>query len=414
MITASRAISLWFNTGAPVTGVEAYEEGNPVDRNIYLTLYVVAGIILIQRRVRLGEFIAENPWLSIYLLFCGFGILWSDYLLVSFKRYIKEIGNILIALVVLTEPRPYEAITTMVRRFAYILIPLSIVLYKYFPSLGRVYHRYSGEMHITGVTANKNNLGALCMICGIIMFAILYQSWRENKSLIDKKNRNDLIVFIMTLWLLIQSRSSTSLACFIIGVSLYWMLGTFAIKKRLKSLSTIFILSCVAILFLNNIIDIAGIAISGFGKDETLTGRTELWSYLITKSENPLIGVGYDSYWLGRRIQQLWDMYWWHPTQSHNGYIEIYINIGLIGLFMMIGVLISTLRSTINKLLYDFEFGRIIMSLLIIIVFYNMTETAYKAGHFMYFVFVLAVIKSKQSTFESDYKVMNISLSSQN
>jgi O-antigen ligase len=414
MITASRAISLWFNTGAPVTGVEAYEEGNPVDRNIYLTLYVVAGIILIQRRVRLGEFIAENPWLSIYLLFCGFGIFWSDYLLVSFKRYIKEIGNILIALVVLTEPRPYEAITTMVRRFAYILIPLSIVLYKYFPSLGRVYHRYSGEMHITGVTANKNNLGALCMICGIIMFAILYQSWRENKSLIDKKNRNDLIVFIMTLWLLIQSRSSTSLACFIIGVSLYWMLGTFAIKKRLKSLSTIFILSCVAILFLNNIIDIAGIAISGFGKDETLTGRTELWSYLITKSENPLIGVGYDSYWLGRRIQQLWDMYWWHPTQSHNGYIEIYINIGLIGLFMMIGVLISTLRSTINKLLYDFEFGRIIMSLLIIIVFYNMTETAYKAGHFMYFVFVLAVIKSKQSTFESDYKVMNISLSSQN
>ena len=53
------------------------------------------------------------------------------------KRWIKDLGNPIMALVILTERRPYEALGITLRRLSFLLLPLSVVFVRYFPELGR-------------------------------------------------------------------------------------------------------------------------------------------------------------------------------------------------------------------------------------------------------------------------------------
>ena len=46
-------------------------------------------------------------------------IAWTDEPFVLFKRWIKDLGNPIMALVILTEQRPYEAVGAILRRLGF-------------------------------------------------------------------------------------------------------------------------------------------------------------------------------------------------------------------------------------------------------------------------------------------------------
>jgi len=148
-IMGSRMLSQWF-TSSPDRGIDAYTDGSPIDRNIFLFLIVAAAIAVFQRRNRLAGLISRNAALCMFLVYCGISIAWSDFPTVSIKRYVKDLGDVLMVLVILTEASPVEAISSVVKRCAYTLIPMSIVLYKYYPGIGRVYDRWNGKVIVTG------------------------------------------------------------------------------------------------------------------------------------------------------------------------------------------------------------------------------------------------------------------------
>ena len=87
------------------------------------------------------------------------------------------------------------------------------------------------------------------------------------------------------------------------------------------------------------------------GRDATFTGRTGLWETLLQEPINPLIGVGYASFWLGERLERFWAMYPTSPPiEAHNGYLEVYLNLGLIGVCLLAGVLWRGLRTTRSRM----------------------------------------------------------------
>src|SRR4030095_14991903 len=149
LIIGSRPISLWFNLGAPIT---AESEGSPLDSSIYLLLIIAACLVLSKREISWSEFLGRNQILIVLFLYIGLSVLWTDDPFVSFKRLIKLVGMPVMALVVLTERDPVTAIKTLARRCAYVLIPLSLILNKYFFSLAVRFDSWSGAMEITGVT----------------------------------------------------------------------------------------------------------------------------------------------------------------------------------------------------------------------------------------------------------------------
>ena len=126
--------------------------------------------------------------------------------------------------------------------------------------------------------------------------------------------------------------------------------------------------------------------------ESTLAGRAELWQELLAMHTNPIIGVGFESFWLGDRLATLAENHWWHPTEAHNGYLETYLSMGIVGLVIVLGLIIATFRKARSELLRNFEFGSLRLGLLITIVLYNWTEAAFKGLSLLWFVFYIIAI----------------------
>lgn len=394
MIVGSRMISLWLNYNRHTEAQAVYLEGSSLDRNIFFVLMVVGFLILMRRRINISKIVQNNIWLFLFLLYCGISIIWSDFPVVSFKRYLKNIGNLIMILIVLTDPAPVEAIKRMVRRCAYVLIPLSIMLYKYYPLLGRGYHSGTGALMVTGVTNNKNSLGVLCLVCGLFLIWSLLREWRNKTGKLNKFF--DIIILSMIVWLIVMADSATSLACFILGIGVLTLIERPIIKRNVKSIGFYTLLFICAFMIIQSLFDITGMVIASLGRDTTLTGRTELWDDILAMHTNPFIGVGYGSFWLGDKRDVLWGKYWWRPTEAHNGYIEIYLEVGLIGLFILGCVIVSVFKNISKSLITQFEYGRLRIALLAVIVFYNITESAFRVDLLMYFIFLLVSINVKR------------------
>src|SRR5215469_709815 len=119
------------------TATQALEEGNPLDRTIFSLLIVAAIAILSSRSFRWRNFFAQNSALTLLLAFALLSVAWSDFPLATFKKWFRDAGVYMVVLVVLSDPRPLEAVRTVLRRLCYLVVPLSIVLIKYYPYLGK-------------------------------------------------------------------------------------------------------------------------------------------------------------------------------------------------------------------------------------------------------------------------------------
>lgn len=138
------------------------------------------------------------------------------------------------------------------------------------------------------------------------------------------------------------------------------------------------------------------VVVEVLGRNMTLTDRAYLWQDLLGIGTNPVIGTGYDSFWLGQRLDILWAKYRWQPNESHNGYLETYLELGLLGLLLLGGCIIAIVRNIEKTLHYDFELGKVRMAFLIIVLLYNCTEVAFKGVTLMWLMFLLMAVDARQ------------------
>src|SRR5271157_4941540 len=93
---ASRYPSDWLQLGGPVAlTAGSYTEGNPVNAAAFFLLIAAGAFVLSRRKIDWGQLLAKNKLIWLYLLYCLVSISWADYSLVSFKRWIKELGNLI-------------------------------------------------------------------------------------------------------------------------------------------------------------------------------------------------------------------------------------------------------------------------------------------------------------------------------
>lgn len=392
-IIGTRYISQWFNMGGALKTPDEYLDGSPVDRAVFLVLYAAALYVLLQRRISIRNFMSHNAWLSVFLIYCMISTVWSDYPSTALKRWTKVVEHVVMVLVVLSERNTTQAIDALFRRFAYFCLPLSVLFLKYFPELGRSFDQWTGRAINTGVTMDKNALGHICVLTGVYFIATFV-------SKKDKQSNNscakvwflDGLMFFFCIWLLSIADAKTSLVCFCIGAVLVVALTTSNLRNNPKRLTYYLVAGIVAIVVFQSGYDIRDTVIQGLNRDSTLTDRTEVWADVLAMENNPIIGTGFESFWLGTRAQALWDKYWWQPNQAHNGYIETYINLGIIGLILLSVMIVTGYIKAQKSFMIDPYYSRIRFGLLLPIVIFNYTDATFKALHILYFVFFLIVI----------------------
>lgn len=143
--------------------------------------------------------------------------------------------------------------------------------------------------------------------------------------------------------MLLLSRSKTSLVIFIVLVILLPFFNALRWNSGLKVhffMIVVILSGGIATWFIN----IQEGVLTSLGRDSTLTGRLPLWSTLVDASQDrPWLGFGYNAFWLGWQgdgSSSVWSMHPWHPNHAHNAFLDLYLNLGLIGLTVfMLGFL---------------------------------------------------------------------------
>ena len=295
------------------------------------------------------------------------------------------------ALIVLTEPNPKEAVIRLMKRCAYVVVPVSILFIKYYPELGRAFEPWSGLGINTGITTDKNALGADCLILGFFFFWYLLQTWKTERG---TRRRNELWLiagFLIGIWWLFsQAHSATSLTSLFIGALVIVFVGIRSIDKRFIG---IYMLAALVLLIIAELtFGISGRFSEGLGRGSGLSGRTTLWTALLKLDTNPILGTGFESFWLGKRPEQLKGVFYFIPNQAHNGYLETYLTLGLIGVFLLLGLFVATFRKIRIELFRNFEWGRYRLGFLAAVILYNWTEAAFKTLNPIWFVFYLIAL----------------------
>jgi exopolysaccharide production protein ExoQ len=397
LIPASRLPSEWLLGGAILSG--DLQEGSPLDRNIFLALMVLGALVVTTRSVSWRSFTISNVTVVLFFLFTLASIFWSDFPLVALKRWHKILGHVIMALVVLTDREPNRSFTALLRRCSYLLLPVSVLFIKYYPALGRGFDPWTGAAQDWGVTTNKNSLGNLCFIMGIFFLAMMFVA-PKGKRIVTGLDRYIGIVFLgMSGWLLVRAQSSTCLVSTVIGACVILGLRSTTIRRHFSSL---LVTGCVIVGLLLAFTDIKDVFIESLGEDTTLTGRTELWQDLRAVEINPLVGVGFESFWLGDRLERFWQKYWWHPNQAHNGYLETYVNLGLIGLLLQCSMMLSGYMKARRQTLIEFStphddirlgLAEFRLAFLLGLTAFNLTDATFKAVHPSFFLFFLVSLE---------------------
>jgi O-antigen ligase len=390
----SRSLAQWLGMDATsdeaANLASAYLEGNPVDRILLIVLEVIALIVVINRGRRVGPILRRNWVIGLFFFYAALSMAWSDYPFLTLKHWIKGIGDVLMVLIVLTEANVAGAVKNLVTRLGFVLLPLSLLLLYYYPSLGRT-HTMDWTPEPVGVATQKNGLGVLCDFIGLAFFWRFRSAYNDRK---DPNRRRRLLalgaVLATNLWLLRMCNSMTSI-CALSMASGVMFLSTRPAFRRKPALVHLLIVAVLVFVTYALFFQSSGGLVQGLGRDPSLSGRSVGWSVFLSIPNNWLVGAGYESFWAGSRLLKIWDLSnGVKISEAHNGYIEMLLTLGWVGV-VLLGVLIATgYRNVIGAYRSDPDIGSLRIAYFLATIVTGFTEAAFRMMSPPWIVFLLA------------------------
>jgi O-antigen ligase len=390
LIAGSRNVGEWLQMGGPSEGGDAYLDGNPLDRNLLAIFIAIGVVILIQRRRKVGVLLRANAPILLYFAYCLVSLLWSDFPFVGFKRWIRALGDVAMVLIVLTDRDWLLARKRLFAWAAFLLLPISVLLIRYYSELGRTYSIFDGQVYWTGVTTNKNELGMICMIFGLASLSRVLDVFRGREGTGKMKVLAAHGVIVVTaIWLIHMANSATALACFMIGSCL--LLFTTLPLMRRPVLVHVLVAALLGVAVSALFLGVGTGMVQDLGRNSTLTGRTDMWRHALQLVENPMVGAGYESFWVGPRLEKM------RPVapgvnQAHNGYLEVYLNLGWVGVTMLAIVIVTGYRNVIAAYRRDPDPARLRLAYFVVALSYAFTESAFKFRHPVWISFLIAIM----------------------
>jgi exopolysaccharide production protein ExoQ len=399
-IIGSRPLSVWLGSSAYVAGDSAIE-GSPIDAAFFAVLLVAGLCVLVHPARRTSTFLNANfpiPIL-IYFVFCLVSVSWSDYHGPALKKWVKAVGDLVMILIVLTDEQPVAALRRLFSRTSFILLPISLLYIKYYPNVGRQYDSWTGAQMAVGVTLDKNLLGVITFVLTLGALWRLLELLRSDKHAPDR--RRHLLaqgtILVVGVSLLIDANSVTSIVSFSLGVIMVLLTSRQFMRRRPAAVHVLVLLTALAAVSIK-LLGVGANAAHALGRNPNLTGRTEIWAAVIPMASNPLVGAGFESFWLNPGIRErLMVMFQGLPlNEAHNGYIEVYLNLGWIGLGLIGVVLIDGYRRSVKAFRREPALGGLLLAYVLAGITYSITEAGFRMMQPNWIFLLLAIIEASR------------------
>jgi exopolysaccharide production protein ExoQ len=398
-IVGSRPVSSWFGMeGRSSRILDATLDGSPVDAAVFTTLLAIGLMVLLYRKKKTSAYLALSGPIIVYFLFCLISVTWSPFHEPAFKRWTKAVGDLVMVLIILTDAQPVAALRRLYSRVGFILFPFSIFMIRY-TDTGHGYD-VDGTPEIVGLTTNKNSLG---LIVFVISLGVL---WNLRWILIHKdepRRGQRLVAQIMVLGfgiaLMQMAHSATSVLCFILGAGVMFATSLDFVRKRPGRVLALS-LGVVLIGGLSLLFGVGSAVSESLGRGGGLSGRTDIWACSIAAPGNPAIGTGFESFWNAHalavnhclQLRGFRDLS--NLNSAHDGYLQIYLDLGWVGVGLMVLILISGYRYASGAFHHNPEFAGLMLACIATATFYSVTEAGFRIMTPTWIFLLLGVIGS--------------------
>src|SRR4029077_8594195 len=202
-------------------------------------------------------------------------------------------------------------------------------------------------------------------------------------------------ILAMIMWLLGQCNSAAAITGLISAGSVMWLASRPLRKPAVVHWSVVAVLGlAVTALFF----DSGGGMVEALGKDPTLTGRTQIWRLLLGLHTNPWIGTGFESFWLGPRLEKMYAALPNLPINTaHNGYLEVYLNLGWIGICFIALLLVTGYTRIIAGIRRNSQTASLFLGFFLCTLFYSFTEAAFRLMSVAWVFLLLAIVAGSQA-----------------
>lgn len=340
-------IALSWNGANPEVAVEDRESGHPLLQLVNLLVYLPALLFLINRPGALLATLARGWAYSLLLALTLVSVIWSVVPDLTMRRSLALIVSMLFVLHVVQYFSARQFLRLMGMIFAAMLLASSLALLV--PGYGITPH----GVHIgrwRGIFEEKNTFGLFCgvaCLCFLMMASFAARASRERRVWLGL-----LVLGLVSLYF---SNARTPLlgflgACVVMGAVQFLYLP-WRWQKRIDRpvrsglVGTFFFVMLVVLPFS------AATVLTLLGRNMTLTGRGKLWEYAISKGmDRPWLGAGFKAFWTDTITFDLrvFNRHWSVEGEqqkltgnAHNGYLDAWLDLGFLGLALVIIMLLS-------------------------------------------------------------------------
>lgn len=340
---------------AGLTSLSAPTQGAPVTRLLWLSLLGLSAIFIAWRSA-LAWLVLRwlNPFLPAFLALAVASAAWSIEPSLTVRRDIRLLTFIGVALAFVLAGWHARRFQNVVRPILTLMLAGSVLFGLVFP-LYAIHQESSPELAGAwrGLTNHKNSFGALS--CIALIFWLHAGLSREVRPLAA------LAGGALAAACLLLSRSSTSLVTglFATAFLVVFLRAPRGLLRYLPFATGAFVLLLlvysVAILKLMPGLDLLLQPITLLtGKDLTFTKRSDIWVIISEHIDlHPLLGTGYGAYWTASTGSPSFEVVrrlYFYPASAHNGYLEIVNDLGIVGLFCLLGYLLTHLEQSLALL----------------------------------------------------------------
>lgn len=336
------------------TTVSARVEGSPLDRLFVIGMAMLALVVLALHANALPAMIRRSAGIWIIVALALLSIFWSDYPGLTLRRAILMACLTLSAAAVAAGVRDLRAFHTVFCHAITGVIILNILIVFALPARGM------SDIGAQGLYSQKNVAGMVAMTAVI---ASACWTFRGHENPADMFT--GLFMVAVSAFFLVLTRSKTSIALVAVALAVLAILALATRGGPRAALAALLLCAGAAIAALVFLaaydFDIAAIAAMLSG-DASFTGRDELWAFALrVAQERPWLGHGYGAFWdvgIGNDPLLRFDPGSWlgdiEPgiiNQAHNGYLELWIQLGLpatlLATLLVIGLILRGLACSI-------------------------------------------------------------------
>jgi exopolysaccharide production protein ExoQ len=366
------------------------DASSEVLRTAAFVIYLITAGLLAYRWQETYRAIAKNKWILFLMVLSIVSIFWSSVPDIALKKVISLLGTTLFG-IYLGAHYDFDRQVRFMGGVFGLSVVLSFVYGLGFPEYG-IMNTNAIVGAWKGIYLHKSALGENMFLSFLMLYFF--------SELNPKYNIWGKITCALSVTLLVLSNSSTSTISLMFIFVLLNLLKHVSLRSKPAIAGLFFSLMLLVVAQLVLIFNLNGF-LDASSKDITISGRTPLWETMWEFIQSKVwLGYGYGSFFSPEHFetQILWKEHTWGPSHAHNGYIQLWASLGVVGLVVFVGGYFYNLgRSLVSYLMFKNPRDLYIFSFLLYTVIFNLTEVSFLSTNHLTWVISVAYIYSLSS-----------------